>query len=156
MGALDIFTGDIVKDVGEGLDNLFTSDEERLKARNAFAAINQKITTGGQELAAKINQAVTDRHASDMASDSWLSKNVRPVTLVVMTLFTLGFVSFVNPETMAEVEAYKVKLGLLASLDMLIYGFYFGSRGIEKVAASVAKVLQKPKKKPVEDDDMGW
>ena len=69
-------------------------------------AFNQKITTGGQQLAAKINQAVTDRHAADMDSDSWLSKSVRPVILVVMTLFTLGFISVVNPETVAEVEAY--------------------------------------------------
>lgn len=156
MGALDIFTGGIVKDVIEGLDNLFTSDEERLQARNAFAAINEKIVNGGNELSAKINQAITDRHKTDMNSDSWLSKNVRPVTLVVMTVFTLGFVLFVTPETVVESEAYKVKLGLLTSLDLLIFGFYFGSRGVEKVAASMVKVMKRPKAVKVIEEDEDW
>lgn len=158
MGAIDIFTSDIVKDVGEGLDNLFTSDEERLQAKNVFAGINERIVKAGNDLSAKMNQALSDRHKVDMNSDSWLSKNVRPLALVVMTIATLSFVFFVHPKTTIELDAYKVKLALLTSLDTLIFGFYFGSRGVEKVAASVAKVMNRPKKKkPVDfNEDEDW
>lgn len=147
MSIMNGFTSAIVKDVREGLNNLFTSDEERLQARNVFAGINERIIKSGNDLSVKMNQAVSDRHATDMNSDSWLSKNVRPLALVVMTVFTLFFVTFVEPRTNVDLAAYNSKLGLLTSLDMLIFGFYFGSRGIEKVAASVTKVLQRPKKK---------
>lgn len=156
MSIINKFTGGIVNEVSTGLDNLFTSDEERLQARNAFAAINEKIVAGGNELAAKINQAITDRHKADMMSDSWLSKNVRPLALVIMTTFTLLFLMFVQPETPVELSTYEVKLGLLTSLDLLIFGFYFGSRGVEKVVASVAAVMKKKPKKEELDDDEDW
>lgn len=151
MGLLDVFTGGIVKDVSEGLDSLFTSDEERLEARNTFAAINEKIISGGNDLSIKMNQAVTDRHTADMTSDSWLSKNIRPITLIVMTACTLLFVFLSAPASDAQIRAYELKLDLLAALDMMIFGFYFGSRGVEKVAASIAKAIKPKPKEPDED-----
>ncbi len=154
MSVIDKFTGGIVTSVGEGLDNLFTSDEERLQARNVFAGINAKIVESGNVLRGQIMAAVSKRHEVDMMSDSWLSKNIRPMTLVLMTFSTLGFMLFSSPETEVELAAFDLKLQVLTALDLMIFGFYFGSRGVEKVAASIAKAMNKPKKKtPVEIDD---
>jgi hypothetical protein len=80
------------------------------------------------ELTRICEQAITDRHKNDMASDSWLSKNVRPISLVyLMALFTLAFVIAV-PESV---------LTMLRDLLMAVFMFYFGSRTIEKVVHSV-------------------
>lgn len=148
---------EIVGSVSSGLDSLFTSDEERLQAQNVFKGIEQKINESMNNLQAKIQEAVSSRHTADMMSDSWLSKNIRPITLITMTLATLYLVFYVNPETDPQIAAYQLKLGLLTSLDLLIYGFYFGSRGVEKVAASVAALMNKPKKsKPEPEDDEDW
>lgn len=146
---------EIVGSVSTGLDSLFTSDEERLQAQNVFKGIEQKIKESMNNLQAKIQEAVSSRHTADMMSDSWLSKNIRPITLITMTLATLYMVFFITPVTDPEVAAYSLKLGLLTSLDLLIYGFYFGSRGVEKVAASVAALMNKPKK-PEPEDDEDW
>ncbi|KKL97270.1 hypothetical protein LCGC14_1836130, partial [marine sediment metagenome] len=61
----------IVDKTMSGLDNLFTSDEERLQARNVLAK-------GMQEFELALESQLTDRWKADMASDSWLSKAVRP------------------------------------------------------------------------------
>lgn len=67
---------------------------------------------------------LTERHANDMQSDSWLSKNVRPVALIyLMALFTLAFFMDV-PESV---------LHMLRDLLMTVFVFYFGARTLEKV-----------------------
>lgn len=66
-------------------------------------------------------QEVTKRWQSDMSSDSWLSKNVRPMTLV---FFSIAYVTgwFLDKS-----------LDSITGLLMVIFGSYFGSRGIEKI-----------------------
>lgn len=67
---------------------------------------------------------ITERHGNDMTSDSWLSKNVRPVALIyLMALFTLAFFMDV-PESV---------LHMLRDLLMTVFVFYFGARTLEKV-----------------------
>ena len=157
MSITGAVAGEIIGEVSTGLDSLFTSDEERLKAQNVFKGIEQKIGESMNRLQERIQEAVSKRHAADMMSDSWLSKNIRPLTLIIMTLATLYLVFFVNPISQFEIDAYQLKLGLLTSLDLLIYGFYFGSRGVEKVAASVAALMNRPKKPKVEvEDEDDW
>jgi hypothetical protein len=69
--------------------------------------------------------ALTVRHENDMQSDSWMSKNIRPMVLIyLMVLFTLAF--FMNvPSGVLE---------MLRDLLMLAFGFYFSIRGAEKIA----------------------
>lgn len=68
---------------------------------------------------------LTERHKNDMTSDSWLSKNVRPVALIyLMALFTMAFFLDV-PETVLE---------MLRDLLMTVFAFYFGLRTFEKAA----------------------
>lgn len=65
--------------------------------------------------------AVTRRWEADLMSDSWLSKNVRPISLVFLTLvYATGFF-------------LKYDLTIINQLLLLVYGAYFGSRGLEKI-----------------------
>ena len=78
---------------------------------------------------------LTDRHKADMSSDSWLSKNIRPMVLIFLLVAYSGFAiaSIFNYETRgAYVE-------LLGQWGMLVMSFYFGGRTMEKLADKVAK-----------------
>jgi len=75
------------------------------------------------------NQELTKRHEADMKSDSWLSKNIRPMTLV--------FILFVY-STFAMMSAWDIEVNnnyveLLGQWGMLIMSFYFGGRTLEKI-----------------------
>jgi hypothetical protein len=75
-------------------------------------------------------ESVTKRWASDMASDSWLSKNVRPLSLIFLTIATvvLIYLDFYYEDVDTPTEWIE----LLKSLLLGIYISYFGSRGLEK------------------------
>jgi hypothetical protein len=82
-------------------------------------------------LAAQANQEnnVSDRWKADMSSDSWLSKNIRPMSLIA--IFTGYFLfAMMSAFGMNANEAYVTLLG---SWGMLVFGAYFGSRSIEKI-----------------------
>ena len=80
-------------------------------------------------------QNVTDRWKADMSSDSWLSKNIRPLMLICLfSAYTVFSVVSVF-----EFEAKTVYVELLGQWGMLAFGFYFGSRGAEKIAETMAK-----------------
>tara|TARA_B100001094_G_C18138031_1_gene776263 strand:- start:939 stop:1289 length:351 start_codon:yes stop_codon:yes gene_type:complete len=65
--------------------------------------------------------SVTRRWEADLMSDSWLSKNVRPISLVFLTLvYATGFFM-------------EYDLNIINQLMLLVYGAYFGSRGLEKI-----------------------
>jgi hypothetical protein len=83
-----------------------------------LAAMNNEAV-----LTKMMEEELTKRHQADMSSDSWLSKNIRPLSLVyLMMLFTLAFVMAVPPTV----------LQMLNDLLMTVFIFYFGSRTIEK------------------------
>lgn len=75
-------------------------------------------------------QEVTKRWQSDMLSDSWLSKNVRPMAIVFLTVVTAIFISL-DGSTNFEVD--DVWVDLLKTLLVTTYLAYFGSRGVEKI-----------------------
>lgn len=114
---------------GQLLDKLWPDPSSKAEAE---AKLLQLAQTG--ELAKMANDTelfkaeqgnLTTRHTNDMASDSWLSKNIRPLALIfLMLLFLLAFFMDV-PETVLE---------MLRDLLMTTFVFYFGSRTIEKVA----------------------
>jgi len=76
-------------------------------------------------------EEVTKRWESDMISDSWLSKNVRPMALVFLTLF-MTFIVFSDSKTEWSFDVKESYITLLETLLLSIYLAYFGSRGIEK------------------------
>ncbi len=74
-------------------------------------------------------QEVTKRQSSDMASDSWLSKNIRPMTLIAILA---GYFTFAMMSAF-DIDTNKAYVELLGEWGMLIMSFYFGGRTLEKI-----------------------
>jgi len=80
---LSFLTGGLIKDVGGVIDKLTTTDEERLAAKHKIQELLEKADKEAQD-------QVTDRWKMDMQSDSFLSKNIRPLVMVYLTaVFTI-------------------------------------------------------------------
>ena len=78
---------------------------------------------------------LTDRLKADMGSDSWLSKNIRPMVLVFLLVAYSGFAI----ASIFEYETRGAYVELLGQWGMLVMSFYFGGRTMEKIADKVAK-----------------
>ena len=122
----NLFSGgaaDLVKGVGGVIDNLHTSKEEKLE-------VERKIKALIAEHEAKMGQNITDRWSADMNSDSWLSKNVRPLVLVFLVVSTVLMI-FIDAGTINfTVEAKWTDLLQLVLITVI--GAYFGGRTMEK------------------------
>ena len=123
----------IVSQVGEFLPdqgalgivkNIITSDNniEPQDKETALKLLEQDI----QEM-----KDVSARWQSDMQSDSWLSKNTRPLTLIYLTLASTILIIIDSFHMMFDVDTAWVEL--LKTLLITVYVAYFGSRGAEKV-----------------------
>jgi Holin of 3TMs, for gene-transfer release len=78
---------------------------------------------------------LTQRVQADMASDSWLSKNIRPMTLIFLLVAYSGFAI----ASIFEYETRGAYVELLGQWGMLVMSFYFGGRTMEKIADRVKK-----------------
>ena len=78
---------------------------------------------------------LTERMKADMASDSWLSKNIRPMVLVFLLVAYSGFAI----ASIFEYETRGAYVELLGQWGMLVMSFYFGGRTMEKIADKVKK-----------------
>ena len=116
--------GELIKSVGGVLDNLTTSKEEKLAAE-----LKIKDMIMGYE--AEMQKQVTERWKMDMNSDSWLSKNIRPLVLVFLVVATVLLI-FID----GGVISFKVEdkwTDLLQLVLITVIGAYFGGRSLEKV-----------------------
>mgnify|MGYP003148061580 FL=1 len=113
----------LIKDVGGGLDDLTTSKEEKLAAEQRI-----KELISNHEL--ELQKQVTNRWEADMNSDSWLSKNVRPLVLIFLVVSTVLMI-FIDAGAIAfEVE--QKWTDLLQLVLITVIGAYFGGRSLEK------------------------
>jgi hypothetical protein len=115
---------ELVKGVGGVLDNLITSKEEKLEAERKV-----KELVSSYEI--EMEKNITERWKMDMQSDSWLSKNIRPLVLVFLVVSTVlmifidaGAISFVVEDKWTD---------LLQLVLITVIGAYFGGRSLEKV-----------------------
>ena len=76
-------------------------------------------------------QEISKRWASDMKSDSWLSKNTRPMSLIFLTVMTISFI-WVDSHGFIDFTVEQEWISLLKTLTTTVYIAYFGSRGAEK------------------------
>ena len=116
--------GELVKSVGGVLDNLTTSKEEKLEA-----ARKVKELIANYEI--EMEKNITSRWEADLKSDSWLSKNVRPMTLIFLIVCTMLLI-FID----AGAINFNVKdsyVDLLQLVLITVIGAYFGGRSFEKV-----------------------
>ena len=121
-----IFSGgakDLVEGVGGVIDDLHTSEEEKLEAA-------QKVKELVSNYEVEMEKQITDRWKSDMASDSWLSKNVRPMVLVFLVVSTVLMI-FIDAGTIKFVVEEKWT-DLLQLVLITVIGAYFGGRSLEK------------------------
>ena len=116
--------GELVKSVGGVIDNLTTSKEEKLEAERKIQDLiaNHEV---------EMEKNITERWKMDMQSDSWLSKNIRPLVLVFLVVSTVllifidaGAISFTVEDKWTD---------LLQLVLITVIGAYFGGRSLEKV-----------------------
>lgn len=118
-------SGNVIEDVGEVLDELITTDEERLQAK-------QKITKILEQADKEAQEQVTERWKFDMASDSVLSKNIRPMVLIYLTvIFTALCFTDGN---IGEFTISKEYIPIFQTLLVTVYGAYFVGRSWEKAS----------------------
>lgn len=120
--------------IGEKLiDKLVPDPEAKAKAQLELAKMAQDgelaKMANDTELFKTEQNNLTDRLKADMASDSWLSKNIRPMTLLLILggYFTFAMMSAFDYDT------NKSYVELLGQWGMLVMSFYFGGRTLEKI-----------------------
>ena len=122
-----LFSGgaaDLVKGVGGVIDNLHTSKEEKLEAERKI-----KELVANHEI--EMEKNITSRWEADLKSDSWLSKNVRPLTLIFLVVCTTLLI-FIDAGAI-NFEVKDTWVDLLQLVLITVIGAYFGGRSFEKV-----------------------
>ena len=116
--------GGLASNATELIDEVVTSKEERMTLRNKMQELLLKSE-------ATIQENVTERWKADMNSDSWLSKNIRPLVLVFLVIATVllifidaGLITFTVQDKWTD---------LLQLVLITVIGAYFGGRSLEKV-----------------------
>jgi hypothetical protein len=135
----DIVSGGISKvidTVGGVIDKLHTSEEEKLQIKLELQKELNRMEIEQLNAAGKYEMELSERHKNDMASDSWLSKNVRPLALIFWTIAAVALAYLVifvlkdDPGIMSIVSPF---LELFKIILLAIYAFYFGGRTWEKL-----------------------
>jgi len=122
----NLFAGgaaDLVKGVGGVIDNLHTSKEEKLEAE-------QKVKELVASYQSNLEKEISNRWTADMNSDSWLSKNVRPMVLIFLVISTVLLI-FIDAGAINFVVEAKWT-DLLQLVLITVIGAYFGGRSLEK------------------------
>ena len=115
---------ELVKGVGGVIDNLHTSEEEKLEAE-------RKIKEVIANYEVEMEKNITSRWEADLKSDSWLSKNVRPLTLIFLIVCTMLLI-FIDAGAL-NFEVKSTWVDLLQLVLITVIGAYFGGRSLEKV-----------------------
>ena len=114
---------ELVKGVGGVIDNLHTSKEEKLEAE-------RKVKELIASYEVQMEKEISSRWNADMKSDSWLSKNVRPLVLVFLVVSTV-LLMFIDAGVINFVVEAKWT-DLLQLVLITVIGAYFGGRSLEK------------------------
>ena len=121
-----IFSGagsNLIESVGGVIDNLVTTDDEKLEAKRKLKELIMNHE-------AEMEKNITDRWTADMNSDSWLSKNVRPMVLIFLIVCTMLLI-FIDAGALTFTVEEKWT-DLLQLVLITVIGAYFGGRSVEK------------------------
>jgi hypothetical protein len=117
-------------DIGSKLiDKLIPDPSAKAEAQQKLLELQQQGRLAELQADNIEAQELTKRQQSDMASDSWLSKNIRPMTLIAILA---GYFIFAGMSTFG-MNANEKYVELLGQWGMLIMSFYFGGRTLEKI-----------------------
>ena len=122
-------TGNVIKEVGDVIDKITTTKEEKLEAQRLITEILEKADSEAQK-------QVSARWAADMASDSKLSKNIRPMVLIYLTVIFTACAFFDG--NIGQFEIAEEYIPIFQTLLVTVYGAYFVGRSWEK-AKSIRK-----------------
>jgi len=120
---IEWLTGGVIKQVGDVIDKLTTTEEEKLEAQRLILEILEKADSDAQ-------QQVTARWVADMNSDSWLAKNIRPLVLVFLTCI-FSILAFTDGN-IGDFKIAKEYVPIFQTLLVTVYGAYFVGRSWEK------------------------
>ena len=127
-GLGSLLGGDTIKNVGNIIDDLHTSGEEKAEAKQKLEALLAQAEQAAQS-------QVSQRWEADMKHGSWLSKNIRPITLIFLTvIFTV--LSIFDGNINIGDKAFTIGAAYVPvyqTLLMTVYAAYFAGRSIEKV-----------------------
>jgi len=116
-------TGGLIKEVGSVIDSLTTTKEEKLEIKKQLQVILEKAEANAQV-------EVTARWKSDMSSDSFLSKNIRPMVLIYLT-FIFSVLAFADGN-IGHFKIAEAYIPIFQTLLVTVYGAYFVGRSWEK------------------------
>ena len=134
IGILTGLAGKLLPEAGKILDELITSGEEKAAAKQKLEELFVKAESDAQK-------EVTERWTADMKSGNWLASNIRPLTLIFLTIvFALLSITDGNIGDFAIGDAYKP---IYQTLLLTVYGAYFAGRSIEKIKGKSDPVKEK-------------
>jgi len=116
-------SGGVIKEIGNVIDKLTTTDEERLEVKKQIQQILEDADT-------KAQIEVSKRWEADMKSDSFLSKNIRPFILIYLTVIFTSLAFFDG--NIGEFALAKEYIPIFQTLLVTVYGAYFVGRTWEK------------------------
>ena len=138
-----MFPLDAILGVGMKLiDKLIPDPEEKNKAQLALLQMQQQGELAQLQADMSEAQELTKRQQADMSSDSWLSKNIRPMTLIAILA---GYFTFAGMSSFGH-DTNSKYVELLGQWGMLIMSFYFGGRTLEKIIDMKSKTPDKSDK----------
>ena len=116
-------SGGVIKEIGNVIDKLTTTEEERLEVKKQIQQILEDADSKAQE-------EVSRRWEADMKSDSFLSKNIRPMILIYLTVIFTSLAFFDG--NIGEFGLAKEYIPIFQTLLVTVYGAYFVGRTWEK------------------------
>ena len=125
-----------ILDIGSKLvDKFFPDPQQAEQAKLQLLTMSQNGELAQLNADVAEQHEVTERLKADMGSDSWLSKNIRPMTLIAILI---GYFIFAGLSA-AKIDVNSEYVQLLGQWGMLIMSFYFGGRTLEKIMDMKAK-----------------
>ena len=121
---LSFLGGNTIEKIGGVIDNLSTSDEERMEAKRKMKEVLMQAESQAQE-------QVTRRWEADMRSDNWLSKNIRPLICIFLT--AMFIIISIFDGNLGEFVISPAYIPIYQTLLITVYGAYFAGRSIEKI-----------------------
>jgi len=119
-----------ILDIGSKiLDKVFPDPAQAEQAKLKLLEMQQNGELAQIAADTAEQQELTKRQQADMASDSWLSKNIRPLTLIFILVFYVVFAMM----SAGGIDTNQKYVELLGQWGMLIMSFYFGGRTLEKI-----------------------
>jgi uncharacterized membrane protein (DUF106 family) len=124
------------------LDKFFPDPEQKAKAQLELMQMQQNGELAKMQADMQEQGELTKRQENDMRSDSWLSKNIRPMTLIAILV---GYFIFAMMSAF-DLDTNEKYVELLGQWGMLIMSFYFGGRTLEKIIDMKSKTPEKSEK----------